>query len=106
MPLSAQDLQTRAWLKYNLTATTGNDLTTGVACRIMAISLTPAAATATLVVANAATVTGTDLIHLQALISGNTAFVFFAGGGVRFGTGVSYTLAGAGGLGEIYVILE
>lgn len=106
MPLSYNDLQTRAWLKYNLTATTGNDLTTATAARIMAISLTPAGATTTLVVANALTVTGTDLIHLQALTSGNTAYVYFGGGGVRFGTGISYTLAGSGGLGEIYVILE
>ena len=106
MSLSVNDLQTRAWLKFNLTATTGNDITTGASCRIMAISLTPAAATTTLVVANAATVTGTDLIHLQSLLSGNTSYVVFGGGGVRFGTGVSYTLAGAGGLGEIYVILD
>lgn len=106
MAINANDLLTRAWKKYNLTATTGNDITTGVAARIMAISLTPAAATATLVIANAATVTGTDLIHLQALTSGGTTWIQFGGGGVRFGTGISYTLAGAGGLGEIYVIEE
>jgi hypothetical protein len=107
MSLSPNDLQTRAWVKYNLTATTGNDLTSGASCRIMAISLTPAAtALATLVVANAATVTGTDLIHLQSAVSGNTSFVFFGSGGVRFGTGVSYTLVGTGNLGEIYVVLD
>jgi len=103
---SVNDLQSRAWKKYNLTATTGNDITTAVGCRIMAISLTPAAATTTLVVANAATVTGSDLIHLQALLSGGTVFVTLAPVGVRFATGISYTLAGAGGLGEIYVLLD
>ena len=106
MGLSTNDLATRAWTKFNLTTANGADITTGASCRIKAISLTPAAATTTLVVANAATVTGTDLLHLQAAASGNTAFVYFGGGGVRFGTGVSYTLAGAGGLGEIYVILD
>ena len=106
MGLSAADLETRAWVKFNLTATTGNDITSGASARIMAISLTPAAATTTLVVANAATVTGSDLIHLQALLSGGTVFMRLGGGGVRFGTGISYTLAGAGGFGEIYVILD
>jgi len=107
MSLSPNDLQTRAWLKLNLTATTGNDQTSGASCRIMAISLTPAAtAVATLVVANAATVTGTDLIHMQAAVSGNTSFVFFAGGGVRFATGLSYTLTGTGNFGEIYYLLD
>ena len=107
MGLSADDLRTRGLTKYNLTATTGNDITSGASSRIMAISLTPAGATTTLVVANAATVTGSDLIHLQALLSGGTVFVqFFGSGGIRFATGISYTLAGSGGLGEIYVLAD
>lgn len=106
MSLSPNDLATRGWEKLNLTVTTGNDITSAASSRIMAISVTPAAAAATLVVANAATVTGTDLIHMQAAANGATAFIRFGGGGVRFGTGISYTLAGAGAFGEIYIVRD
>ena len=107
MGLTTNDLQTRAWVKYNLNAaSTQNDLTGGLSCRIMAVSLTPAAAVSTLVMANAATVTGTDLIHMQAGASGATSFVYFGGGGVHFATGLSTTMAGAGAFGEVYVLLD
>lgn len=106
MALSVDDLRSRGLTKYNLTATTGNDITTATPIRIMKISITPAAAAVTLVVANAATVTGSDLIHMQAAANGNTAVLDLGPNGIRFGTGISYTLSGSGGLGEIYGLLE
>lgn len=102
---SANDRINRGWKKYNLTATTGNDITSGIGGYLMAISCTAAAATTTLVVANAATVTGTDLWHMQSLASGGTVYESFSPAGIRF-TALSYTLAGSGGLGEIYVMLD
>lgn len=107
MSLSSGDLATRGLVKYNLTATTGNDITSGAAFRIMKISITPATtAVATFVVANAATVTGTDLIHLQAAVNGTSVVLDLAPNGIKFGTGMSYTLTGTGNLGEIYGLAE
>lgn len=110
MALSANALATSGLTKYNLTVATGtaNDITSGTPFRIMKIVLTPAAALATLVVENGATVAGTaaNQLHLQAAASGASAILNLAPNGIRFGTGVSWTVAGTGSVAEIFGILE
>ena len=88
-----------------VTAGVGNDITGGAAGWVKALSLTPAAALSTLVVADAATVTGTALFHLQGKASGNTSFVQLGPVGLKFNTGLSYTLVGASSFAEIYYVL-
>jgi len=88
-----------------VTAGVGNNITGGETGWVKALSLTPAAALATIVVADAATVTGTALYHLQAKASDNTAFVNLGPVGLKFSTGLSYTLVGAGSFAEIYYVL-
>lgn len=89
----------------SVTPGTGNNITTSVSGWIKALSLTPGSAAATLVVADAATVTGSKLWHLQAQANGRTAFVNLGKVGAKFDTGLSYTLVGTGAVAEIFYAL-
>ena len=105
MPLSHSDLTTRGWLKANITAS-ADAVVTG-AIRIMAVSLTSAAAnSAVLILFNALTQTGTDRIN-QATLTGSTTTVLCLGpNGTRFSTGLSATLTGANTFCEVYYLVE
>jgi len=88
-----------------VTAGVGNNITAGAAGWVKALSVTPGSALATLVVADAATVTGTALFHLQGTANGRTAFLNLRGVGVKFNTGLSYTLVGTASFAQIYYVL-
>ena len=100
MSLTINDIQSRPWTKVN--AATGDATVTG-AIRIMAVSINHTA-TATIILYNALTQAGTDLITVRA-VAGGTGFISFAGGGgVKFGTGLSLTLSA--GTAEVYYITD
>lgn len=103
MGLSYNDISTLAWTKYNGTASANNIFSATGSVRIMMIRLIPAAAAATLLLANATTVTGTDLLHLAAAANGTSDTVTFGPRGVKW-SAVSTTLGGAGALYEIYYV--
>ena len=99
MGLSANDLMTRPWKKIN--AASGDATVTG-AIRIMAVNVNHTA-TATLILYNALTQFGTDLITVRA-VAGGLGFVSFGPAGTRFGTGLSLTLSA--GTAEVYYLDE
>ena len=88
-----------------VTAGVGNAITAGAIGWVKALSLTPGSALATLVIADASTVTGTALYHLQGAANGGTAFASLGPVGVKFNTGLSYTLVGTASFAEIYYVL-
>jgi hypothetical protein len=99
MGLSVNDLSTRAWTKIN--AATGDATVTG-AIRIMAVNINHTA-TATLLLYNALTQAGTDLITVRTAAN-DSRFICFGPNGVRFGTGLSLTLSA--GVAEVYYVAE
>lgn len=104
MALNVNDALSRGWTR--LRASAGGNATISGATRIMAVSLTAAAAAATLRLDNAATAgAATDSIDLGAAI-GTTTYVRFGPNGTLFGTAVSTALGGAGALFTIYYVAE
>lgn len=99
MALSYNDLTTRPWTKVQ--AATGNATLTGTV-RIMAASVNHTA-TATLILYNALTQAGSDLITVRCA-AGDTGFVNFGPNGVVFNVGLSLTLSA--GTGEVYYLAE
>lgn len=101
MAHSLNDKLSRGWLKYDGTAS-ANDVLSGVGARIHLIVLAAGSTTSSVIVYDAATATGTDLIKLTALASGNSATVDLGPNGHVFSTGISTTLAGTGALYTIF----
>ena len=101
---SVNDILSRGWLKLNITAS-GNAQITG-SIRIHAAILTPAAAAASIILYDAATQAGTDLIKLAAPANGPSAVSHMGTNGHVFSTGLSSTLAGVGAVAAVFYTLE
>lgn len=99
MSIAVNDLLQRPWTKVQ--AATGDATVTG-AIRIMAVNINHTA-TATLILYNALTQAGTDLINVRCNAN-DTGFVQFGPNGVRFGTGLSLTLSA--GVAQVFYIAE
>ena len=89
MPLSYNDLRTHGLTRTRVTVDT-NDVTSGVALRVMKILVSDASAvTGEVNIYNALTITGTDRINI-AYATGPTAFfVDLAPNGERFDVGLT-----------------
>jgi len=99
MAIAANDLATRPWTKIQ--AATGDATLTGP-IRIMAVNINHTA-TATLILYNALTQGGTDLINVRCAVN-DTGFVRFGPNGVLFGTGLSLTLSA--GVAQVFYVAE
>jgi len=98
------DILSRGWTR--LRASAGGNATLPANTRIMAVSVTGAAAAGILRIDNAATAgAAADSIDVSAPIGG-TAFLKLGPNGTLFNVGVSTALSGAGALFTIYYIAE